>query len=408
MGRRLSMTRERFPGVLVDLGLAALGLAVGLSACGKAAGDRASSAAAAPVISTTIPFTGCASDGQLGPQAAPTGAPVAVQMTAADAAQLAYYVMENGPGVVGPRGWSCAGIYGSDGATLVVAPRPLQPSDLAGTGWSGATGDAIEARVASGDTSGRFVVAQVIMRVFPAHQAFAQGVINEGIEPASSFPSGPYPTDKITTKSNEVVEYQTPAGAVGLDTDTSLNLRLAPGADPVSGVVILSGQAPDLSQAVVRLPASLQSLAGDIIERFEQDNPPAAGAAAAVNNAPAPAASGGAQTATPVTPGGNPSALAVVRDFYQALGQGNGAQASADVVPEKRAGNYAPAALTRYYGSMTQPLRLVSATAAGRVVAVRYTFTDANGRACNGAANVSTTNRGGVQLISAIQALNGC
>jgi hypothetical protein len=328
-----------------------------------------------------------------------------VQMTAADAAQLAYYEMANGPGVIGPRGWFCGGIYGSDGATLVAAPNPFQPSDLAGTGWSGASGDAVEARVASGDTSGRFVVAQVIMRVFPAHQPFAQGVINEGIEPASSFPSGPYASDKITTKSSEVVEFQTPANAVGLGTDTNLNLRLAPGGDAVSGVAILSGQAPDLSQADVRLPANLQPLAGDIIQKYEADNPPTSGALVTPNNAPA---SSGGQTTSQVMPGTTASALAVVQDFYRALGQGDGAHAAADVVPEKRAGNYAAAALTGYYGSMARPLKLVSATAAGSVVAVRYSFTDAHGRACDGAANVLTTNRGGVQLISAIQALNGC
>jgi hypothetical protein len=398
-------------GLALALAGAAFSLAVGLSACGKTDGGAPASAAA-PVISTAIPFVGCASDGQTGPQAAPTGGPEAVQMTAADAAQLAYYEMQNGPGVIGPRGWSCAGIYGSDGATLVVAPNPVQPSDLSGTRWAGAGGEAIEARVASGDTSGRFTVAQVIQRVFPAHQAFAQGVINEGVDPASSFPTGPYASDKITTKSNEVVEYQTPANAVGLGTDTNLNLRLAPGADPVSGVVILSGQAPDLSQASVRLPASLAPLAGDIIQKYEADNPPTSSAAAAASNAPAPpsapAVNGGAQTATQVMPGGNANALAVVQDFYQALGQADGAQASVDVVPEKRSGNYAPAALSRYYGSMAQPLQLLSATVAGSTVAVRYTFTAANGRVCNGAANVFTTNRGGVQLISSIQALNGC
>jgi hypothetical protein len=271
-------------GVLAHVaGLAALGAAAALGGCGQAASGSASSAAASaagPVIATTIPFVGCASDGQNGPQAAPSGGPEAVQTTAADAAQLAYYEMQNGPGVVGPRGWSCGGLYGSDGATLVVAPHAFQPSDLAGTGWAGATGDAIEARVASGDTSGRFVVAKVVMRVFPAHQAFAQGVINEGVEPPGDFPAGPYAGDKITTKSNEVVEYQTPANAVGLGTDTNLNLRLAPGADAVSGVAILSGDAPDLSQATVRLPAALQSLAGDIVQKYEADNPPThAGAA---------------------------------------------------------------------------------------------------------------------------------
>jgi hypothetical protein len=255
--------------------LIVLGLASVQVGCGK--GDSApTSAAAAPVISTTIPFVGCASDGQTGSQAAPTSTPESVQMTAADAAQLTYYDMTNGPGVIGPRGWSCAGIYGSDGATLIVAPHPVQPSDLMAAGWSGATGDAIEARVVTGDTSGRFTVAQVIERVFPAHQSFAQGIVNEGIEPASDFPSGPHASDKITTKSNELVEFRTPANAVGLGTDTKLNERLAPGADPVSGAAILTDQTPDLNQVTVRLPANLQSLAGEIVQRFEQDDPPPA------------------------------------------------------------------------------------------------------------------------------------
>jgi hypothetical protein len=266
----------RSPGLLV------IALVTGLSACAKhaPAPDSSAPAAAAPVISTTIPFVGCAADGQVGLQAAPSGAPQAVRMTAADAAQLAYYDMASGPGVIGPRGWSCGGVYGSNGATLVVAAQPLQPSDLAaGVNWSGAKGDAIEARVASGDTSGRFEVAHVIARVFPAHQAFAQAVINEGIEPASNFPSGPYASDKITAKGNEVVEFQTPAGAVGLGTDTNLNERMAPGADAVSGAVILTGPTPDLSAVTVRLPAGLQSLAGDVVQRFEQDNPAGGGAA---------------------------------------------------------------------------------------------------------------------------------
>jgi hypothetical protein len=37
----------------------------------------------------------------------------------------------------------------------------------------------------SGETSGRFRVARVIARVFPTQKAFADGVIKEGIEPAS-------------------------------------------------------------------------------------------------------------------------------------------------------------------------------------------------------------------------------
>jgi hypothetical protein len=271
--------------------------------------------------------------------------------------------------------------------------------------WGGAAGDAIEVRMASGDTSGRFEVAQAIMRVFPAHQAFAQGVINEGGEPASDFPSGPYPGDKLTTVSNEVVAFQTAANAVGLGTDTNAGSQMKPGSDPVSGVAMLTGATPDLLVLAVRLPSALQALAPAIVQEIQQDNPAGAGASQPQAANPPPPAN--PQNAN-VMPGGDPQALAVVQDFYTALGSADGARASGDVVPEKRSGNYAAAALSRFYGSMSQPMQLTSATVAGDTVAVRYGYVYANGKACNGAANVFVTTRNGQALISSIQALNGC
>jgi hypothetical protein len=329
-----------------------------------------------------------------------------VQLNPDLAPKLAYYVAASGPGVLAPRGWSCAGVYGSNGASLVVSPQPVSPADLMNNSWGGAAGDAIEVRVASGDTSGRFEVAQAIMRVFPAHQAFAQSVINEGIEPASEFPSGPYPGDKLTNRSNEVVEFQTAPNAVGLGTDTNANSRMKPGSDPVAGVAILTGPTPDLLVLAVRLPGALQSLAPAIVQEIQQDNPAGAGPAqpraAQAANPPAD------QPSPNAAPGGDAQALAVVQDFYNALGSADGARASGDVVPEKRSGNYAAAALSRFYGSMSQPMQLTSATVAGDTVAVRYTYVFANGKACDGAANVAVTTRNGQALISSIRALNGC
>jgi hypothetical protein len=383
--------------------VSAIALAVGLAASCSKPGAAASSASAAPAnvpatsaaVATTVPFVGCAFDGQVGPQPAPTGPARSVTLPPGADQQLAYYAGYGGIGVLAPRGWSCAGVYGSDGATLVVAPQPLTPADLMAVTWAGAAGDAVQVSQSSGDTSGRFEVAKVIARVFPAHQAFAQGVINEGVAQASDFPSGPYPSDKMTIKSNELIEYQTPAQASGLGTVS----RLTAGADPISGAAILTGQTPDLVLLSARLPAGLSSLAPAIIEQLELDNP--TGGAAQLQAAqpvnPQPAV--GQATASP---------LAVVQDFYSALGAADGARASGDVVPEKRSGNYAAAALSRYYGSMSQPVQLISASAAGNTVAVRYTYAFANGRTCNGAANVSVTTRNGQPLIAGIQALNGC
>jgi len=368
------------------IALAFLGAALAATGCGKSGGQTASAAPVAPtapaqpaaMVSVSVPLTGCANDGQGGPEATPASGSKTVTVEASAAPQLAYYVAADGPGVLGPRGWHCASIYGSDGATLVLSPDPLSPGDV---GAMQTSADAIEARVASGDTSGRFTVAKVIARVFPSRQAFAQGVINEGIEPASDFPSGPYPSDRMTPKGDNVAEFASPAGAVGLGTDVNLNERLKPGADPVSGVVILSGDAPDLVEVTARLPANLRPLAASIVAQFERD---AAG------------------------PPANQTAAEVTQDFYLALGRGDGATASGDVAPEKRSGNYSAAALTKFYGAMAQPLALQSVNVEGSTVEVHYTYTTANGRACNGAADVSTTSRGGVQLISGIKALNGC
>ena len=390
--------------------LAALALAAGIAtSCSKPSGAPSSASAEPASALVNVPLIGCANDGQTGPQSPPSAPTKTVQLSPDLTPKLAYYIAASGPGVLAPRGWYCAGMYSSNGGSLVVSPQPVAPTDLLNKTWGGAAGDAIEIRTATGDTSGRFEVAQVIMRVFPGHQAFAQSVISEGVEPANAFPSGTYPGDRLTNINNQVVEFQTPANSVGLGTDTNANSQMKPGTDPVLGVAMLTGATPDLLVLAVRLPNELQALAPAIVQEIQQDNSAGAEMAQpqAVNTQVAsPPAAG--QPSTNVMPDGNPQALAVVQDFYSALGSADGVRASGDVVPEKRSGNYAAAALSRFYRSMSQPMQLTSATVAGDTVAVRYDYVYANGRACDGAANVFVTTRNGQALISSIQALNGC
>src|SRR5712671_4713799 len=66
---------------------------------------------------SSAPFTACKSDGQVGSLPAPTHANIAVQVDASAAPRLSYYKAQNGPGVLGPRGWSCFEIYGSSGGS---------------------------------------------------------------------------------------------------------------------------------------------------------------------------------------------------------------------------------------------------------------------------------------------------
>jgi hypothetical protein len=214
-----------------------------------------------------VPFVGCESDGQVGPVAAPKGTEMAVQVDGTAVKKLAYYKAEYSPGVLAPKGWNCFCMYGSNGAILLVAPQPLKMNDLFPPTWGGIIGPGIQVTVSEGQTSGRFDVARMIARVFPKERAFVQRVINEKIEPASDFPFGPYPKDKLVHKSHGAVEYHTPPNSRGLGTKS----RLQPNDFPIDGVAILT-EGYNLIHVSVRLPADMDKLAPSIIQQFEREN----------------------------------------------------------------------------------------------------------------------------------------
>lgn len=100
---------------------------------------------------------------------------------------------------------------------------------------------------------------------------------------------------------------------------------------------------------------------------------------------------------------------AVVRTFYGALGRGNGDQASALVIAEKRGSRaFSPQAISRFYGGLAEPLRLTAITPLARdEYRVGYVYS-AGSRRCDGEAVVSLTSRDGRELIRSIRALKGC
>jgi hypothetical protein len=218
-------------------------------------------------IVVRVPFVGCESDGQVGPVKAPQGQSKVVTISAEAAQRLAYYKAEYGTGTLAPRGWYCYGTYGSNGSTLYVGPQPINTAELFSTNRKGFTGPAIQISTVSGDTSGRFGVAKMIARVFPAHSDFVEAVIAEGIEPATDFPSGPYPHDKLIYRSKEIVEFETPADTEGLGTDSWLRKN----GTPIGGVAILFGEEPNLLHLSVRLPAESNGLNQAIIQQVERD-----------------------------------------------------------------------------------------------------------------------------------------
>lgn len=225
-------------------------------------------AAASPqAVVAQVPFVGCKSDGQVGPRKAPAGKTKALRIDADSAQQLAYYKTIDGLAVLAPRGWYCFETYGSSGSSLYVSPEPINVAIVFTDKWRGFAGPAVQLTNEYGGTSGRFGVARVIARVFPTHREFVTDVVNEGIEPATFFPSGPYPKDKLTYKGNELVEYETPSQTEGLGTDS----RLQKNAQPIRGVAILVGEDPDLVQLSVRLPANQVDLTTVIIQQVERE-----------------------------------------------------------------------------------------------------------------------------------------
>jgi hypothetical protein len=103
------------------------------------------------------------------------------------------------------------------------------------------------------------------------------------------------------------------------------------------------------------------------------------------------------------------SGEATVRAFYGALGAGNGAAASSQVIPEKRSSRaFSPGAISRFYGRLPEPLKLTSIVpVSGGAYRVTYRYSAGRSR-CNGSAVVKLANRGDRDLIRSIQSLSGC
>ncbi len=201
-----------------------------------------------------VPFVGCPADGQTGPVAAPHR-----PRTLPDAPEGLAFYGSGDLGVLAPLGWHCVGLYGSDGSILFVTPEPHTADSLMQDDTP-LHGPAIQLTLSIGDTSGRFAVARLAARLFPAKRAFVQQVIAEDVDPASDFPFGPYPTDTVTLHGPTLAEFTTPAGLKGLGTDS----RLAPDAAPIDGLALMTAD-NDAVVLAVRLPAKLHGLAPAIV-----------------------------------------------------------------------------------------------------------------------------------------------
>jgi hypothetical protein len=224
----------------------------------------AAAAAAAP----TVPFVGCPADGQTGAIAAPKGKPVPVELDSSLAAKLAFYQAE-GLGVLAPRGWHCALLYGSSGSLLLATPDPIRLDDYFDTSKTVA-GPAVQVSYNYGGTSGRSSVAAIVARFFPQREDFVRSVVEleKTFGSKRPYPTGPFSGDKLVTRKKTVVEFITLANAKGLGTVG----RLKPDDEPIYAAAMLLGEAdePDTVTAAVRLPKEDAELACTIVRDLER------------------------------------------------------------------------------------------------------------------------------------------
>jgi hypothetical protein len=204
-----------------------------------------------------VPFVGCPSDGQTGPQEVPKGTDQLVRIKASVARRLAFYTSGGGFGVLAPRGWYCFALYGSSTSRLFVAPRVINANDLIPI-----AGSAIELDATEGGGSGTALVAEVWARVFPSLRPLVQGLIDAGDLPEAAYPFSPYPGDKLIVQAARLVRFQTPPHSEGLGTMGHFKAN----DDPIDGAAILQGQNPDLLMLRVRLPEKQRDLAPVIIQ----------------------------------------------------------------------------------------------------------------------------------------------
>ncbi|WP_147432434.1 hypothetical protein [Pararobbsia silviterrae] len=204
----------------------------------------------------SVPFVGCASDGQLGHRPAPRASKTP-QLPAAVASRLAWYSLGD-VGVLGPRGWTCFGYYGSAGTTLVVIADTSRKQALHSD--EGIRGDAIQWSTSYGQTSGRFEAAKIAARLFPERKAFVDTIIDEGVLPREAFDNTPFPHDRIRRFGSDQVSFETAPHENGLGTMS----RLASSDDPIDGMASMNDD-NDVTLLVVRVDAALRDLVPAIL-----------------------------------------------------------------------------------------------------------------------------------------------
>lgn len=173
------------------------------------------------------------------------------------AARLSEYVSGGGNEAFAPRHWTCRSWAGV-GSVMIIVPRDTHlPNESA---LHMTAGPAITAETASGETSGRDMVAQYASWYF-SH--VAKGYIHSVVKfdrdepyPAQVGPN-PYPHDTVTDLTPMLVQVVTPPNRRGFGTDG----LLAVGNDEIVSLVkLILKPEPGMVVIRMRLPRSMHFL----------------------------------------------------------------------------------------------------------------------------------------------------
>lgn len=210
----------------------------------------------------SVPVVDCPFGGQEGQENPPMPKSRILKTSHEMASRLASYELGGGPRVLAPRGWHCFGTRGSGGEDLLVSPRQPKFEDLVAHLWSGPS---IEIIHRYGGTAGRFSVAEIIARVFPAYRGFSVRVQKE-FPGTDHFVFHPYPKDALTYTGDSIVDFETPPETEGLGTWGTFK----PDSLPIKGAALLFGPEHDLLFVSVRLQSPQSDLAQTIIEEAKR------------------------------------------------------------------------------------------------------------------------------------------
>ena len=182
----------------------------------------------------------------------------AVHVAGSLSAKLSDYVSGGGNEAFAPRNWTCRAWAGV-GSVMIVVPRGTRLPSVSGLHMT--AGPAVTAESASGETSGRDMVAKYASWYFArVAKSYIRSVVKFDEDepyPVQVVGPNPYPHDEVTHLTPMLVRVVTPPNSHGFGTEG----MLAVGDDEiVSFVKLVLKPEPGMFVIRIRLPKSMQSL----------------------------------------------------------------------------------------------------------------------------------------------------